>query len=470
MKRFLIAAGAAAALAALPQHGLAQVAGPPGATPQQALQMLQQNPDLAALLRQRLQQSGLSAEQVRTQLAANGYPANLLDAYFGATSGGLGAPMPTAQTLAAIQALGLGTGLPTAMLGVDTGFIHARADSVSAESLATGNYVFGVDVFRRTTTQFLPSLSGPVPPDYTLGPGDQLVLILTGDIERAYTLPVTREGFVLIPQVGQVFVSNLTLGQLRDVLYARLGRVYSKLARGPGATTHFDIAVAGVRVNQVTVLGEVRQPGAYQLSALGTALTALYAAGGVTGRANMRHIEVRRLDTLAAPLDLYDYLLRGATRGNVRLETGDVVYVPLHGTRVRVTGAVQRPAIYELKEGETLPDLLRSAGGLRANAAVDRLTIHRILPAAQRRPGPLPRAALDVALAVAAPASDQRGSANPGTAAGAAPADGDPLGGVSLPSLPLDNGDSVVVDSIGPLESLLYVGISGMVTKPGRYP
>ena len=401
MKRFLTAAGAAAALAALPQHGLAQVAGSPGATPQQALQMLQQNPDLAALLRQRLQQSGLSAEQVRTQLAANGYPANLLDAYFGATSGGLGAPMPTAQTLAAIQALGLGAGLPTATLGVDTGFIRARADSVRAESLATGNYVFGVDVFRRTTTQFLPSLSGPVPPDYTLGPGDQLVLILTGDIERAYTLPVTREGFVLIPQVGQVFVSNLTLGQLRDVLYARLGRVYSKLARGPGATTHFDIAVAGVRVNQVTVLGEVKQPGAYQISALGTALTALYAAGGVTGRANMRHIEVRRLDTLAATLDLYDYLLRGTTRGNVRLETGDVVYVPLHGRRVQVTGAVLRPAIYELKEGETLPDLLRAAGGFRANAALDRLTIHRILPPAERKPGPLPRAAVDVALAAA---------------------------------------------------------------------
>src|SRR5438105_2580521 len=126
MKRFLTAAGAAAALAALPQHARAQVPGLPGATPQQALQLLQQNPDLAALLRQRLQQSGLSAEQVRTQLAANGYPANLLDAYFGTGPVGLAAPMPTAQTLAAIQALGLGAGLATAPLGVDTGYIHTR--------------------------------------------------------------------------------------------------------------------------------------------------------------------------------------------------------------------------------------------------------------------------------------------------------------------------------------------------------
>src|SRR5207244_7529564 len=199
---------------------------------------------------------------------------------------------------------------------------------------------------------------------------------------------------------------------------------YAGVRRGPNATTRFDVSVANVRVNQVFVIGEVQQPGAYQLSALGTALTALYAAGGVTARGNTRDVEIRRQDALAATFDLYDYLLRGVTRGNVRLETGDVVYVPLHGTRVRVTGAVQRPAIYELKEGETLPDLLRSAGGFRANAAVDRLTIHRILPAAQRRPGPLPRAALDVTLAVAPPSSDQRGSANPGTAAGAGPAEG----------------------------------------------
>src|SRR2546422_10801064 len=108
MKRFLIAAGAAAALAALPQHAPAQVAGPPGATPQQALQLLQQNPDLAALLRQRLQQSGLTAEQIRTQLAANGYPANLLDAYFGAGPARLAAPMPTSPAPCAHQRRGPG--------------------------------------------------------------------------------------------------------------------------------------------------------------------------------------------------------------------------------------------------------------------------------------------------------------------------------------------------------------------------
>src|SRR6185295_5929052 len=184
------------------------------------------------------------------------------------------------------------------------------------------------DALRRTTTQFLPLLAGPVPPDYKLGPGDQLVLILAGDVKLAYTLPVSREGFILVPEVGPVFVSNLTLEQLRDVVYARLGRVYSGLKRGPTATTRFDVSVANVRVNQVYVVGEVAQPGAYQISGLGTSLTALYAAGGVTDRANMRRIEIQRLGNTVATVDLYNYLLRGDTRSDIRLETGDVVFVP----------------------------------------------------------------------------------------------------------------------------------------------
>src|SRR5437016_1129119 len=431
-----------------------------GMTPDQLVQLLAQNPQLAAQLRQRLQQSGLTPDQIRAQLATNGYPSNLLDAYLSAAPAGQPVPLPSTQMLAAIQALGLGPFGATEGLPVDTGFIGVRADSVRAESLATGNYVFGVDVFRRTTTQFLPQLTGPVDPQYRLGPGDVLVVVLTGGVEQSYQLEVSREGFIVIPQVGQLFVNNLTLGSARSVLYDRLGRVYSKL-RGAEASIKFDVTVSRVRINHVYVIGEVKQPGAYQISGLGSALTALYAAGGVTGRADMRQIEVRRLDKVAATLDLYDYLLRGDKHDDIRLETGDVVYVPLHGRPVQVTGAVLRPAVYELKEGETLPDVLRAAGGFRANAAVDRLTIHRILPAAQRKPGPVPRAALDVALAVAAP-DEPRTSARAG--------DADPLGGVVIPSLPLDNGDSVVVDSVASLDSSLYVAINGMVNKPGRYP
>ena len=481
MRLHSIAAVGALALSALapirstaqvPTQGQAQLPGglPAGMTPDQLAQLLQQNPQLGSVIRQRLQQSGLTPDQIRAQLTASGYPPTLLDAYLGGTPPGQAAVPPSAQTLAALQALGLTTGaLSSESFMLDTGLIRARGEAVPAESLATGNYVFGTDVFRRSATQFLPTLAGPVPPDYRLGPGDQLVLILTGEVELAYSLQVTREGFVLVPQVGQVFVSSLTIEQVRDVLHARLGRVYSRLKQSPGAPIRLHVAVTNIRVNQVYVVGEVKQPGGYQISALGSALTALYAAGGVTARANMRQIEIRRLDKVVAMLDLYDYLLRGDKHDDIRLETGDVVHVPLHGTRVQVTGAVLRPAIYELKEGETLPDLLRAAGGFTADAALDRLTIHRILPAAKRRPGPLPRAALDVALAVPGQ-SEQHGSAQPAQPAGTPSSEGDPLGGVLIPSLALENGDSVVVDAVGPLENLLYVAISGMVNKPGHYP
>src|SRR5690349_24440655 len=349
-------------------------------------------------------------------------------------------PAPGALELSAIQALGLSV-TPGNLLPVDTGLVVRRVAAPSA--------VFGVDAFRRTTTQFLPLLSGPVPVDYKLGPGDVLVLILTGDVELAYTLQVTREGFILVPQVGQVFVSNLTLEKLRDLLYTRLGRVYSGVKRGPNATTRFDVSVANVRVNQVYVVGEVAQAGAYQISSLGTVFTALYAAGGVTERANMRRILVQRAGATVATLDLYDYLLRGDTRSDLRLETGDVVFVPVHGTRVQVSGAVVRPAIYELAPTEALAELLRDAGGFRADAALRRITIHRILPVAERGPGPAPRAAVDVALTPTAdpPTSS---SANPGseplTTHHVPEVPG--LASVSMPSVGLQDGDSVVVDYV----------------------
>src|SRR5947208_2167974 len=407
---------------------------PPPAQAQAALQQaMQQNPGLADVIRQRLQQSGLTADQVRARLQSSGYPPSLLDAYLGAAVPGQGAPVPGASELAAIQALGrpsvAGAG---EVLPVDTGLVRTVEGGRSR--------VFGVDVFQRTTTQFLPLLSGPVPPDYKLGPGDDLVLILTGDVELAYTLQVTREGFILIPQVGQVFVSNLTLDQLREVLYTRLGRVYSGVRRGAGATARFDVSVANVRANQVYVVGEVAQPGAYQISSLGTVLTALYAAGGVTERANLRTVEVRRHSKPVATFDLYEYLLRGDTRNDIRLETGDVVFVPIHGTRVEVTGAVTRPAIYELRPGETLSDLIHAAGGFRPDAALQRVSVYRTLPAAQRTPGLPPRTAIAVRLSPV-PVGDPVGR------------DVEIRGSVLVPPFAVEDGDSVVADSI-PLRGL----------------
>jgi len=447
---FVLIACAEAASAQVPKNL------PPPSQAAQVLQnALQQNPGIADIIRQRIAQSGMTPDQIRSLLQSRGYSPNLLDQFMGAQTPGQPAPTAGANELAAIQAIGLQPPAVAAeSLPVDTGFIAAaaRAQAAATPESAAAVRIFGTDVFRRTTTQFMPMLSGPVPQDYRLGPGDNLVLILTGDVEQAYSLPVTREGFILIPQVGQLFVSNLTLEQLRTLLYARLGRVYSGIKRGAGATTHFDVSVASVGAIQPYVVGEVAQPGAYQISALGTVLTALYAAGGVTDLASTRDIEVRRGGAVVAHFDLYDYLLHGDTRNDIRLQTGDVVFVPVHGTRAMVIGAIRRPAIYELRRGETLADLIAAAGGLRADAALQRISIHRILPADQRTPGGPQRVTVDVPLGPA----QRRG---PADSVGAGP---------PIPRFPLQDGDSVIVDTLSDA-GRRWVEIRGNVYQPGQF-
>jgi protein involved in polysaccharide export with SLBB domain len=421
-------------LVAHPAVATAQL--PAGLTPSQ-LETLRRNPEL---IRQQIQRSGLTQDQIRARLRAAGYPETLLDAYLGTGRAGLPAPMPGATELAALEALSLPFQVAEALLPLDTGVVARR--------LAPSR-VFGVDAFRRTTTQFLPVLAGPVPEDYRLGPGDMLVLIITGEVELSHTLTVTRDGFVVIPQVGQVGVTGLTLGQLRHVLYTRLGRVYSGIRRG-SATTQFDVSVVTTRANQVYVVGEVVQPGAYQIGALGTVLTALYAAGGITEDGNVRRVEVRRAGQLVDSLDLHDYLLRGDARGDVRLETGDVVFVPVHGPRVEVSGAVVRPAIYEARPGELLADVLAAAGGLRPDADLKAITVYRYLPAGERGPGMVSRVALSVALGLASEA---------GVGVGAA-----------VPDMEVRDGDSIAVHRAVPIDQALSVRISGTVRRPGRYP
>ena len=151
---------------------------------------------------------------------------------------------------------------------------------------------------------------------------------------------------MVVPGVGEIAVGNLTLSQADDEFYARLRTVYSGLARGPGATTHFSLTVARLHTNQVYVLGDVAEPGSYRVSSAGTALTALYAAGGPTSDGGMRRIEIRRGGRVVDSLDVYDYLLHGDASRDVRLQSGDVVFVPVHGPRVRVYGEIERPATY----------------------------------------------------------------------------------------------------------------------------
>ena len=141
------------------------------------------------------------------------------------------------------------------------------------------------------TSEFQPLNFGPVDPDYLLGPGDQIQLFITGEIELAYSLDVTREGFVVIPDVGQISVNGLTLATLRENLYPRLSSVYSGVGRGPEATTRFDLSLGRLRTNQVFLIGEVSRPGAYQMSPAATVFNALYSANGPRAEGSMRSVQ-----------------------------------------------------------------------------------------------------------------------------------------------------------------------------------
>lgn len=192
----------------------------------------------------------------------------------------------SAESLAVLDSLGLidaRTGRPVLdSLGRFTFAPGRLAADARRPRVDSGYAIFGLNIFGAATSQFDANLAGPVDANYRLGPGDRLVLIITGDAERAYTLDLTREGFIVIPGVGQLAVANLTVAQLEEMLYPALGRVFSGLRRGTGATTHFSLNVARLHSNQVVVLGDVEQPGSYRISSAGTALTALYAAGGPT--------------------------------------------------------------------------------------------------------------------------------------------------------------------------------------------
>ena len=358
-----------------------------GMSPTQIAELLRQNPQLQELVRERIAGSGLQLQDVRDQLAGTGLS---LDDFLEERN--VDPALLNPNTLRAISLLGVNAfGIHDSLLAQhDTTALRLEADSLKVDSIARDAAaskelkLFGIDVLRQPTTRFHPPVTGPVDGSYQLGPGDVLVLVLTGGVELTQILEVTTPGFVLIPRVGQIYVNSLSLDQFRSVLYDRLGSVFSGISRGPNPATQFDIVVAKVRVQTVRVLGEVAMPGSFQVAATGGVLSALYKAGGLLELGNFRGVEARRGKDLVATIDLYEYLLHGTVTNEIWLQPGDVIFVPVHGPRVTIAGEVMRPGIYELKPGETLSDLIALAGGLKPIATTEIVTIDRILPPLER--------------------------------------------------------------------------------------
>ena len=243
---------------------------------------------------------------------------------------------------------------------------------------------FGYEIFRFPSNTFIPSLSVSTPPSYVLGAGDEVQISVWGETYINHRLQVNREGNVFIPDVGPVNAVGLTVQQFRDNVQRRMASVYSGLA-GARGRSNLEVSLGKLKTIQVFVLGEVRKPGGYAVSSMSTALHALYLAGGPSADGSLRDIQVLRRGETAHSVDMYAFILGGDRTKDEPLQDGDVVYVKPAGIRVAAVGKVVRPAIYELKPGETLGALIGMAGGLRFDADVKRLHIERIVPFDQRR-------------------------------------------------------------------------------------
>jgi protein involved in polysaccharide export with SLBB domain len=239
--------------------------------------------------------------------------------------------------------------------------------------LEPGLRPFGYDLFSRSSSGFSSStFDVPVPAGYVIGPGDTINVQLFGNENMEYFLPVSREGTVSFPEIGPLSVSGLSFEEMRTLI---TDRVQQQMI-GVQAS----ITLGELRSIQVFVLGDVRRPGAYTVSGLAAISNALFASGGIQPIGSLRNIALRRDGATIATLDVYDFLLRGDTRSDVRIQPGDAIFVPPVGPRVAVNGEVRRPAIYEVKNEQTVADVLTLAGGLNSNANRAAVKLERVVP------------------------------------------------------------------------------------------
>jgi polysaccharide export outer membrane protein len=217
---------------------------------------------------------------------------------------------------------------------------------------------FGLSIFDREISTFSPVDDMPVPENYALGPGDTVNVLLYGKEQEDLLLMVSRDGKLQFPRLGSVSVAGMTFADLKEVIEDRVERQF--------VGTSVVVSIGKLRSINVFLAGEVVAPGSYSVSGLSTVTQVLYAAGGVTNIGSLRNVQVKRQGQVVGTFDIYDLLLRGDTTNDIRLSSGDTVFVPVINSLVTVVGEVRRPAFYETLPGESVKSVLQMAGGVSA--------------------------------------------------------------------------------------------------------
>lgn len=229
--------------------------------------------------------------------------------------------------------------------------------------------VFGRDIFNNAALTFEPSMNIPIPSNYILGAGDRVIIDIWGASQSAIEEVISPEGYIVVEGIGPMRIAGKTVTEANDYAKEVLGEVFSE--------SSISLTVGSVRSIKVQVMGEVRTPGSYTVSALSTAFNALYAAGGINSIGTLRAINIYRAGKLLSTIDVYDYILKGKTAGDVRLQDNDVINVGPYDAVVTVRGKVKRPKLYEMKSGETLSTLLDFSGGFTGDAYKEKIRVVR---------------------------------------------------------------------------------------------
>ena len=245
------------------------------------------------------------------------------------------------------------------------GRVDNRADNTAITDNAS--QIFGHDVFTNRNLTFEPSINLATPVDYRLGPGDEVIIDVWGASENTIRQSISPEGTIQVSGLGPVQLSGMTVKDANAYLQREFSKIYSGIS-GSEPTSQIKLTLGDIRTIQINIMGEVAVPGTYTLSSFSSVFHALYRAGGVNKIGSLRSIKVVRNGKTIADLDVYDYLMKGKMKDDIRLQEGDVIIVNPYESLVRIAGKVKRPMFYEMKPTETVATILNYAGGFTGDA------------------------------------------------------------------------------------------------------
>lgn len=232
----------------------------------------------------------------------------------------------------------------------------------TTEELAQEDQVFGRNIFNTRNLTFEPNSNMATPPNYQLGPGDEVIIDIWGASQTSIRQTITPDGTINMQELGPIYLSGMTVEEANRFLKNKLGTVFSN------ENNQIQVTLGNTRTIQINIMGEVVQPGTYALSAFSTVFHALYRAGGVNDIGSLRNVQLVRNGKKIAAVDVYDFIMQGKIKDDIRLQEGDVIIVPAYDMLVKMSGNVKRPMRFEMKKDETLAALIKYAGGFNADA------------------------------------------------------------------------------------------------------